>query len=76
MSCPICSPVPSNLAFCLIYSLSLSPPGYHSRDSYNMDVDKGPVFVKWFEGAEINLCYNALDRHVEAGMGDRVAFHW
>ena len=41
-----------------------------------MDPDKGTVFFKWFEGAKLNLCYNALDRHVEGGLGDRVAFFW
>jgi acetyl-CoA synthetase len=35
-----------------------------------------PPFAKWFAGAELNAAYNCLDRHVEAGRGDRVAFHW
>ena len=33
-------------------------------------------FSKWFIGGELNLSYNCLDRHVEAGKGDKVAFHW
>ena len=33
-------------------------------------------FSKWFVGGELNLSYNCLDRHVEAGKGDKVAFHW
>ena len=33
-------------------------------------------FTKWFVGGTTNIAYNALDRHVEAGRGDRVAFHW
>ena len=33
-------------------------------------------FVKWFVGGTTNLSYNALDRHVEAGHGNRVAFFW
>ncbi|MBF6603609.1 MAG: acetate--CoA ligase [Sphingorhabdus sp.] len=32
-----------------------------------------PVDIKWFEDGELNLCYNALDRHVEAGRGDVTA---
>jgi hypothetical protein len=28
--------------------------------------------AEWFIGAETNVCYNALDRHVEAGYGDQV----
>ena len=35
-----------------------------------------PPFAKWFEGAKLNITVNCLDRHVEAGRGDRVAFHW
>jgi acetyl-CoA synthetase len=33
-------------------------------------------FAKWFVGGELNITYNCLDRHVEAGNGDKVAFHW
>ena len=33
-------------------------------------------YAKWFLGGELNLTYNCLDRHVEAGKGDKVAFHW
>jgi acetyl-CoA synthetase len=35
-----------------------------------------PPFAKWFVGGEINAAYNALDRHVEAGNGDRVAIYF
>ena len=38
--------------------------------------DSDAPFFKWFEGGKINASHNALDRHVEAGNGDRVAFHW
>ena len=31
----------------------------------SFDVRKGPIFSKWFEGGETNICYNALDRHVQ-----------
>jgi acetyl-CoA synthetase len=33
-------------------------------------------FAKWFVGASLNISYNCLDRHVEAGFGDKVAYHW
>ncbi|HEY6762903.1 MAG TPA: acetyl-coenzyme A synthetase N-terminal domain-containing protein [Baekduia sp.] len=36
--------------------------------------DENPRFCKWFEGDRVNASYNCLDRHVEAGLGDRVAF--
>jgi propionyl-CoA synthetase len=32
-----------------------------------------PPFYRWFPGGIVNTCYNALDRHVEAGHGDRLA---
>ena len=35
-----------------------------------------PPFAKWFVGGELNVAYNCVDRHVEAGHGDRVAIHW
>jgi acetyl-CoA synthetase len=38
--------------------------------------DSNPPFYKWFVGGKLNASYNCLDRHVEAGNGDRVAFHW
>jgi acetyl-CoA synthetase len=38
--------------------------------------DGDAPFYKWFVGGEINASYNCLDRHIEAGLGDRVAFHW
>jgi acetyl-CoA synthetase len=38
--------------------------------------DSNPPFYKWFTGGKINASYNCLDRHVEAGIGDRVAYHW
>ena len=35
-----------------------------------------PPFAKWFVGGRINAAYNCVDRHVEAGRGDKVALHW
>ncbi|MEY2966046.1 MAG: acetyl-coenzyme synthetase, partial [Actinomycetota bacterium] len=33
-------------------------------------------FAKWFTGGKLNVSWNCLDRHVEAGKGDKVAFHF
>jgi acetyl-CoA synthetase len=33
-------------------------------------------FAKWFVGGKLNASYNCLDRHVEAGYGDKVAYYW
>ena len=38
--------------------------------------DSNPPFFKWFADGELNVSYNCVDRHVEAGHGDRVAYHW
>ncbi|MGQ2915431.1 acetate--CoA ligase [Microbacterium aurantiacum] len=35
-----------------------------------------PPFARWFGDGELNVAYNCLDRHVEAGHGDRVALLW
>jgi acetyl-CoA synthetase len=35
-----------------------------------------PPFAKWFVGGQLNVAYNCLDRHLAAGLGDRVAIHW
>ena len=53
-----------------------------ARDLLDWDTDFGTTlewdlpFAKWFVGGELNVSYNCLDRHVAAGKGDRVAFHW
>ena len=33
-------------------------------------------FARWFDGGTLNVSYNCLDRHLAAGRGDKVAFHW
>ena len=33
-------------------------------------------FAKWFVGGKLNVSYNCLDRHVTAGHGDQIAYHW
>ena len=38
--------------------------------------ESDPPFYTWFDGGTINASYNCLDRHVENGLGDRVAIHW
>ena len=43
--------------------------------SYNYDMDKGPISIKWFEGGKTNITYNCLDRHLE-NKGDQRAIIW
>lgn len=40
-----------------------------------LDWSQAPV-ANWFVGGKLNVAYNCVDRHVEAGNGDRVAIHW
>ncbi len=40
------------------------------------DYDFRKADIKWFEGGKLNVSYNCLDRHVEAGKGDRTALIW
>jgi acetyl-CoA synthetase len=35
-----------------------------------------PPHAKWFVGGQLNVSDNCLDRHVEAGHGDQVAYYW
>ncbi len=35
-----------------------------------------PPFAKWYVGGRLNAAYNCVDRHVENGLGDKVAYHW
>jgi acetyl-CoA synthetase len=48
---------------------------WETRWSQVLDWSNAP-FAKWFVGGRLNVAYNAVDRHVEAGNGDRVAIHW
>src|SRR5580693_6970727 len=38
--------------------------------------DSRPPFYRWFAGGRLNTCWNALDRHVAAGRGQRTALIW
>ncbi|XP_067144049.1 acetyl-coenzyme A synthetase, cytoplasmic [Centruroides vittatus] len=44
--------------------------------TYNFNVEKGEISIRWMDGASTNICYNALDRNVEKGYGDEIAFFW
>src|SRR5438132_4725757 len=33
-------------------------------------------YAKWYLGGQLNVCFNCVDRHVEAGNGDKVAYYW
>ncbi len=53
-----------------------------ARELLNWDTDFTKVldwqlpFAKWFEDGKLNVSANCLDRHVDAGLGDKVAYHW
>jgi acetyl-CoA synthetase len=48
---------------------------WDSEPSEALD-ESNPPFFKWFADGELNVSANCLDRHVAAGLGDRVAYHW
>jgi acetyl-CoA synthetase len=48
---------------------------WHTPFTQTLDWSDAPV-AKWFADGEINVAYNCLDRHIEAGLGDRVAIHF
>jgi acetyl-CoA synthetase len=48
---------------------------WHEKPQQTLNESDAP-FYQWFEGGKLNVSYNCLDRHVEAGNGDKVAFHW
>ncbi|MDQ2683516.1 MAG: acetate--CoA ligase, partial [Chloroflexota bacterium] len=60
------------------------PEGFWAEQAETLDwfrkwdtvLEWNPPFAKWFEGGELNVAYNCLDRHVAAGRGDRVAYYW
>ena len=35
-----------------------------------------PPYAKWYLGGKLNACFNCVDRHVLAGKGEKVAYHW
>jgi acetyl-CoA synthetase len=35
-----------------------------------------PPYAKWYLGGKLNVCFNCVDRHVENGQGDKVAYYW
>jgi acetyl-CoA synthetase len=45
-------------------------------EPWNTVMEWNPPWVKWFLGGKLNVSYNCLDRHVESGGGDKVAFYW
>jgi acetyl-CoA synthetase len=44
-------------------------------EEFNFDVRRGPIYLKYFEGAKLNVSYNCLDRQLEK-RGDKVAIQW
>jgi acetyl-CoA synthetase len=61
------------------------PEGFWAEQAEALDWDtkwdtvldwSNPPFAKWFVGGKLNVSYNCLDRHVEAGRGSRVAYYW
>ncbi|QTD55907.1 acetate--CoA ligase [Parasphingorhabdus cellanae] len=74
----------SSSDYAALYAVSLSDPdGFWSRQAERLDWTQvpgtianwsyDPVAIKWFEDGVLNICHNAVDRHVAAGRGDVTA---
>jgi acetyl-CoA synthetase len=58
--------------------------GFWAREAAQLDwfeewhtiLEWEPPYAKWFVGGKLNVAHNCLDRHVEAGHGEQVAYHW
>ena len=50
--------------------------GLQWETEWDQVLDWRPPFAKWFVGGTLNVAVNCVDRHVAAGNGDKVAFHW
>ena len=48
---------------------------WHTPFTEVLDWSDAPV-AKWFADGKLNVAYNCVDRHVEAGHGDRIAYFW
>jgi acetyl-CoA synthetase len=76
----------SHDAYQLLYDQSIADPiGFwesqarehlHWFEPFHTGLEWNEPFAKWFVGGKTNVSYNCLDAHVNAGRGDRVAFHW
>ncbi len=45
-------------------------------EPYSQLYEWEPPYAKWYLGGKLNVCFNCVDRHVEAGSGDKVAYYW
>jgi len=45
-------------------------------EPWNQLYEWKPPYAKWFVGGKLNICYNCVDRHVESGHKDKVAYFW
>ena len=79
--------IPNMTAYKKIYDKSVKDPdGFWAEQAERLDWIKkwGTVSnnnfteakIKWFEGGKLNVSYNCLDRHIEAGFGNQTALIW
>src|SRR5687768_2451846 len=45
-------------------------------EPFHTTLDWDLPFARWFDGGQLNVSYNCVDRHVENGLGSKVAYHW
>ncbi len=71
---PTCTPRPRRTSRSSGRSARANGSTGRSRSTKTLEWDL--PFAKWFTGGELNVAYNCVDRHVERGLGDKVAYHW
>ncbi len=79
--------IPNMTAYKKIYDKSVKDPdGFWAEQAERLDWIKKwdtvsnnnftEAKIKWFEGGKLNVSYNCLDRHIEAGFGNQTALIW
>src|SRR3954447_11501193 len=75
----------ANISDATIYQRAAADlEGFWAKEAQSLDWYKhwdtvlqwDPPFAKWFDGGQLNVSYNCLDRHVKNGRGDRIAYYW
>ncbi|MGH3321887.1 MAG: acetate--CoA ligase, partial [Streptosporangiaceae bacterium] len=74
----------ANVTSAVYEEAAADPVAFWERQARRLSWDRqwdealqwNPPFAKWFVGGKINAAVNCLDRHVDAGRGEKVAFYW
>ena len=79
--------IPDFKTYAELYKQSIeNPESFWASQGHNLtwfnkwktvkNVDYETAHIRWFEGGELNACFNCLDRHIDSGDGDKTALIW